>query len=154
MWRFYQSGQFIHFSGMPIDWRDQSGFWPASEDPQWKAGTLLDVMETIFRFTEIFEFAARLSLTEAGYEQMHIEIRSANLKGRKLWIDRRLGRMPFVHDYTASLDYFPHHVDLERTDLVAHPREYALESSLELFKRFDWNPPLELLRNMQSQLRR
>jgi hypothetical protein len=153
-WRFYQSGQFVHYSGMPIDWRNQSGFWPASEDKDWKAGTFMDVIETVFRFTEIFEFVARLALTEAGDERMHIEVGLRNLKGRKLWLDSSSRRAPFFEPYVASVQDFTSPVDLERSDLAAHPREHAIRSSLELFKRFNWNPSLELLRNLQSELRR
>jgi hypothetical protein len=154
VWRFYQSGQFVHFSGMPIDWRDQSGLWPSSKDTKWKAGSLLDIVETIYRLTEIYEFAARLSFTGAGDEQMHVEVRTANLKGRRLWIDPHLGRTSFVNEYKAAIDNFTDPHELQRTNLSANPREYALKTSLELFKRFNWNPPLELLQDMQSKLRR
>ena len=75
-WRFHQSGQFAHLSGIWEDWRDQSGWLPAWEGWQW--GQRLPVVDTVHRFTEIFEFAARLALTKAGGDAMYVE---ASLKG-------------------------------------------------------------------------
>jgi hypothetical protein len=69
-WRLYQSGLFLHVSGFWADWRDHSSFWPP--DTNWKPGALLGVADTLFVFTEIFEFAARLSLSEAGGDTMFI----------------------------------------------------------------------------------
>lgn len=152
-WRFVQSGQFIHLSGLPIDWRDQSSLWPATKDRDWKSGVLLDVVDTVFRLTEIFEFSARLALTEAGHEQMHIEIGIYNLKNRRIWLNPHLGRMPFSLEYRTSMDKFIDPLDLKRTELAANPRQYALKYALELFKRFGWNASQEVLSGIQSDLR-
>jgi len=72
LWRFYQSGQFVDFMGLDEDWRDQSKLWPPPGD--WKPCLFLDVEETVFQLTEIFEFAARLSLTEAGDEITNLKV--------------------------------------------------------------------------------
>ncbi|MGH7807080.1 MAG: hypothetical protein ACRENT_03215, partial [Thermodesulfobacteriota bacterium] len=109
VWRFYQSGQFIHYAGIGSDWRDQSGLWPA--DKGWTPGALLGIVHTVFRFTEIFEFASRLALTDAGDEQMHIEVTLSGLQGRKLFVDSER-REPFFSDYKASIKELPYSVDL------------------------------------------
>jgi hypothetical protein len=147
-WRFYQSGQFIHTSCMPIDWRDQSDFWPA--DDQWKPGALLGVGDAICCFTEIFEFAARLALTDAGDEQMHIDITVGNLRQRRLYVDTRR-RSSFHTTYRASIEKYPHAVELSRPDLIAGPRGLALEAASELFKRFGWNTAIDILRDWQNE---
>ena len=56
MWRFYQSGQFIHHCWhTSSDWYDRNHYWPAND--AWQLGAILGIGDTIFRFTEIFEFA-------------------------------------------------------------------------------------------------
>ena len=150
IWRFFQSGQFVSLTNMPTDWRDQSSFWPADE--HWKAGNLLGVGDTLFCFTEIFEFAARLSLTDAGDEQMHIGITVGNLKGRVLYVDKPQ-RLPFFdYLYRASIDSFPYSRDLPKSDLIARPRAIALDTASELFKRFGWNTTIDLLRDWQGEM--
>lgn len=70
LWRLYQSGQFVHMGGIWEDWRDQSALWPP--DRTRKVGSRLEVLDTVFRFIEIFEFAARLCQTDAGDERVGI----------------------------------------------------------------------------------
>lgn len=151
VWRFYQSGQFIHIAGMRNDWHDQSGLSPTRSG--WQPGTLLGVQDTLFRFTEIFEFAARLALTEAGDEQMCIEITLRGLQGRALRLDSP-SRLPFVHEYRASIKEFPLTMELPRSTLIADTRELAVQHASELFRRFGWDPPPDLLRSLQAELQR
>lgn len=151
IWRLYQSGQFLDISGMHYDWRNQSEWFPASKG--WKPNEILGVVDAVYRFTEIFEFAARLALTEAGDEQMHIEVIVGSLKGRRLWVDDR-GRTPFFAEYRASLDEFPYRAQIPRSELAANPRDLALKAARELFWRFGWEAPIEILRELQAGLKK
>jgi len=151
IWRFYQSGQFIDIAGMHEDWYDQRHSIPAAFG-DWRPGLILGIGNTLFRFTEIFEFAARLAMTQAGDDTMHIEITVSNLAGRKLWVDSP-SRMPMLHDYTASIRELPYQIELSRTELIAAPRELALKPAIELFRRFGWNPSRDILRDHQKELR-
>lgn len=144
LWRFYQSGQFVDFMGLDEDWRDQSKLRPPPGD--WKPCLFLDVKETVFQLTEIFEFASRLSLTEAGDDQMHLEIAVSGLKDRLLRVEPR--RVP-LRPRKASIQEFPYSVDLSRTELITASRELALKPAVELFQRFGWDPGLDILRDMQ-----
>ncbi len=110
-------------------------------------------MRTVYRFTEIFEFASRLALTSAGDQQPHIDIESHNLEGRRLWVDE-MNRLPFHQKHGASIKMLPYSVDVSRTLLVAQPRELALTPMVELFQRFGWDPDATILKEMQSKLRR
>jgi len=152
IWRFYQSGQFIDIAGMQEDWYDQRRSIPAIFG-KWEPGLILGIGNTLFRFTEIFEFAARLAMTQAGDDTMHIEITVSNLAGRKLRVDSP-NRMPTHHDYTASIKELPYEVELSRTELIAAPRELALKPAIELFRRFGWEPNQDILRDQQKELRR
>lgn len=150
-WRFYQSGQFFHSGGIWRDWRDQSDLWPAEED--WKPGALLGVADTVFHFSEIFEFAARLALTDAGDELIHIEIKLSGLKNRSLFNDDPQ-RMGFVHRFKTSIDEFPATLDVSRTELIANPNDLAIMQVQQLFARFGWEPSLEQLRAFQPKSQR
>jgi len=149
LWRFYQSGQFVHLSGMAEDWRNQSRLAPPPED--WELGLVLGVERTVFRFTEIFEFAARLSLTGAGEEQVHMEIVVSGLKDRALRVDPA-NRTPFPSSMKASIKELPYKADLPRIQLITEPRQLALKPAVEVFRRFGWDPNLDLLRDMQDKL--
>ena len=149
LWRFYQSGQFIVFLGFDEDWRDNSELWPAPDG--WEPGLTLSAVNTIFQLAEIFEFAARLSFTDAGDDMMHVGITLAGLQGRSLGLGS-----PRSHfkGKTASIQELPYHIDLPRLHLMGEPMELALAPATELFKRFGWEPSLEILRDMQENLLR
>ena len=150
-WRFYQSGQFLHLDGFKEDWLDQREVL-GGRDP-WPIGERLAVMGTVFRFTEIFEFAARLSLSEAGDDATHIEISLNGLKDRLLWIDesRRAG---FDSPRAATEDQYLFQREYSEAELAADTRNLALDPAMELFRRFRWDASLETLRSMQEELRR
>jgi hypothetical protein len=147
----YQSGQFFHIQGLPTDWRDESNFWPA--DKNWKSGYLLGIGDTIATLTEIFEFAARLSLSDAGSDEMHIEIIAGNLNGRFLYVDSQK-RWPLFENYQATIQKYPYKCDIARSKLLANPKEISLLTARELFQRFGWTiPNLEILRSWQEELK-
>jgi hypothetical protein len=114
-------------------------------------GTMLPLMETVHRFTEIFEFAARLALTDPFLvdDRMHIGVLLSGLEGRHLYTDIP-GRRPFTQAHTAALPAFPQEVDVRRDDLVATAKERALDWAEELFLRFGWQPSRVLLQDIQA----
>ena len=147
IWRIYQSGQFLDIFGMQEDWRDQS-HWSKPQEG-WRPGFHLSVVQTVIRITGIFELAARLSLTEAGDESVHIEVILRGLQGRQLVMDdpRRWWSPSRVRK--ATILEFPYRVELPRTDLIANPAELALTPTLELFRRFGWDTQADILRDIQ-----
>jgi hypothetical protein len=151
-WRFFQTGQFADLSAIHEDW---TALTPARWAPPphlANQGPLLGVGDTLFRFSEVFEFAARLSMSEAGGEKMHIKVELHGLKGRALWVDDP-GRGSFDHRYVSGMETFPFEIDIERQFLVANAREMAIQPTVELFKRFGWNASADLLKDQQRQLR-
>jgi hypothetical protein len=149
LWRFYQSGQFVHFSAMAEDWFHE--FFGPLEPGYDQPGLLLSVERTVFRFTEIFEFASRLALTEAGDAQMHLEIGLVGINNRCLWVNAQR-RMPFDSDYKASIRELPYQVNVSHIELISAASELALRPAVELFQRFGWDPSLEMLRDIQAEL--
>ena len=149
VWRFYQSGQFFHISGMVEDWHDQSSMWTTPKD--WKPGSTVSVGDVVFRFTEVLELAARLALAGVADESVHIEVTVGGLKGRNLHFDIP-GRWGFLHNRVASIEKLPYKVDLTQAELIADTRELALKAAIELFGRFNWDPNVDMLREIQSKL--
>ena len=82
VWRFYTSGQFIHYFAIAGEWRDKSSFWRA--EPGWKPGQVLYYIPTVYSILEIFEFASRLALSPAGADSMHVAIELEGLSGRRI----------------------------------------------------------------------
>ncbi len=140
LWRFYRSGQFIHIAGISSDWYNQS-------HPK----TFLEICDTIFRFTEIFEFAARLAFTAASDDFMHVSITLSGLKDRDLRLEEPDGIWRDT-PYQAKITEYPYSVNVPRAELIARPNELALAAAGELFKRFNWDPPPGVLRGWQERL--
>lgn len=150
-WRLFQSGQFISYEGFQDDWVDQSLFVTAGKN--WKPGITLPITDTLFKFTEVFEFASRLAATHASAEHLHIEIKLSGLNGRKLRMDNP-NRSSLSFDRIAKIDEFPQDWTVLRSDLVGKPREYALDAVEECFARFGFSPGREFLRAMQGEIDR
>lgn len=149
LWRMYQSGQFIHLSGFWDDWRDQSTVAEVPKD--WKPGRELGVSGVVFKFIEAFEFAARLSLTDAGDASMHVEVGAIGLNGRILYSDRP-NRVPFARECRTSMDEWTSPCEVSRSRLASEAGDLALKAAMPLFQRFGWDPSLELLRQYREEL--
>lgn len=150
LWRFYQSGQFVHLAGMRNDWCDQSTLRPPANG--WQPGTILGIGDTIFRFTEIFELVTRLAFTDASDSFMHVSVTIKGLKNRVLEFDRPNGE-PLATEYRATDEDYSYTVDQSLIELVTKPRTLALQGARELFERFNWDPSAYQLRGWQEQLR-
>lgn len=115
-------------------------------------GERLAVVSTVFSFTEIFELATRLLMSPAGSETTHIDIGLHGLAGRHLWIDEAK-RAGFLRPHKTSMPDFNFKREYSRGELVASAWSLALEPATELFRRFGWDPPREILQEMQEELR-
>jgi len=149
LWRMYRSGQFISFSGIPHEWRDQSGFWPAYDG--WTAGTHVSVLHIVARFTEALDFAARLSQTKAGDDQMVVSIELRQMAGRFLMLDSPL-RMPLRPFYKADVADIKQERSISRADLIARGRTIALELAEDVFTFFSWRPAQQILADLQREI--
>lgn len=149
LWRLYRSGQFVSITGLPYDWRDRSGFWPPHDG--WAHGTHLSVNHVIARFTEIADFAARLSQTPAGDEQLVLTTELHGMRDRLLMWEsaRRLPMRPF---YRAGVPAIVVTRSVPRADLIARGRELALLQAEELFTYFGWTPGTQVLTDFQREV--
>jgi hypothetical protein len=145
LWRFYQSGQFVHLFGM---WED----WPGSDEQadQPIRRPVLQLYQALYHFTEIIEFASRLALSEAGDDLMHVAISLHRLQGRVLAFPS-IAQPPSKTYRTSTPDYSWAR-EMLRTDLMADPRGLALEATKELLRRFGLDPDPFVLRALQESL--
>ncbi len=156
LWRFYQSGQFVHYSGMLSDWSKHTGTFTGMPS-QWDSDVpgaphvLLDIKEVIVRLAEIFEFAARLASTEAGDRQMHLKIEFNSIEHYLLRVspNNEVDRFRGMVDPTPKI---PFELDLNAIDLKSNTKELALKPAAELFGLFGWKPGISILRDIKSEL--
>jgi hypothetical protein len=144
-WNMYQSGQFVHYSGMLDDWLNQSD---SSRSPE---GRRLAIEEVVRQYTGIFVFASRLALTD-GYAQdthIYIDVLIKDLQGRHLYINTP-GRWPLRQPYEAHIPEFHPANRFPRDELIANSTKLALQASRELFLRFGWDASLASLESTQS----
>jgi len=149
-WRLYSSGQFVSIVCMPDDWRDQSSLWPP--DKGWEFGSRWGIVETIYQATEVFEFASRLTLSEAGGDGVHVSLTAAGLEGRILWMEDP--KRAFYHEYRTSVPDYRFDVVSATEELVANKRAIAVNAATEIIRRFGWDPPPQVVAEIQSGLER
>jgi hypothetical protein len=133
---------------MWIDWQDLPGW--ATDQGERKSEVALSITEIVLRFTEIYEFASRLALSEINTQRLCIDITVCNL-GKRFLFDGRHGRVGFVTKYRADIAEFTHEQQVSKQELVSKTKELALDASRELFARFDWNPSQDFLQTIQAR---
>lgn len=152
LWRLYQSGQFITLLAMWRDWFEWSQANPEGAGSQ----NFLPLWDSIRQFTEIYEFAARLSLTEAGAAAMRVNVKIGNIQGRILGQDNPR-KIPLRHYEYQEPEFSwpsPRSEPISRDALVADPGALAAEGLAELLMRFDFNAGTQAIRSWQEELDR
>jgi hypothetical protein len=139
VWRLYQSAQFVHLFAMTEDWmNDPRAGW--SSGPI-QPGKLLEVTSTLWTFTEMFLFFARLVEALTLGPEVVVAYRLIGLGGRQLQtLDPR--RMP-LHEWRKAADdlkEFGQELTLPVSKLIASSSEIAVDQALMLYERFHWEP--------------
>ena len=145
LWRFYQSGQFVHYFGMVEDWIDSPDQYLRYENNH--KIVCLSAESVVTRFTEIFEFAARLSFTEVGDTGTHLEVAAVNISNHFLPAQLNSGLGRLLQSRVTEVTF---KTDPSRTELVAEKRDLALKAAIQFFRCFEWDPSIELLRDIQA----
>jgi hypothetical protein len=149
LWRLYRSGQLLSIAGIFSEWRDRSGFWPATQG--WAANAVLGINETIARMTEVFEFASRLSRSKAGDDSMVVEVMCENMANRLLVTDSP-NRMPLRGGYRSAVASINVSRTVARAELVARTRAIAGECAEEVFSYFGWKPAPQIVSDVQREV--
>jgi hypothetical protein len=151
-WRFYKSGQFIHYFGFEEDWyRERMGTIASSGMNKSPMG-FLDVISTLFRISEIYEFTARLIEAKLIDSYVELSIRLINTKKREL----------FFCDYSRPA--FVYHIckdsEIEYSEkksvnkILGNTSNLAIDAASFIFSFFDWGGEemKRILVNYQTQL--
>jgi hypothetical protein len=149
-WRVFQSGLFAFVGGFWLDWNDQTSnrrrIWVPDRP-------ILSVRDVIYRHTELFEFAHRLSATELGGETMVVEGSLNGLAGRSLWFESGSGAA-FHRPRTTQMKEWTFRREVRAGELATGARDLALEQCRQLFARFGWDASIGVLRSHQEALNR
>jgi hypothetical protein len=148
-WRYYQSGQFIHFFGIYEDWQDQAREGARLNLPVTPA---LSILSALYTITEIYEFASRLAARELLGDQCKISITVHHTQNRQLVM-----LVPSRHlfsSYICQIETIQRPPKVIPTrELIARSSELSFEHAIWVFQRFNWdNPPLGVLQEDQEKL--
>lgn len=149
-WRATKSGQFISVSAFPEDWRDQSSLWPPPQG--WQPCAIMSVESTVFRFTEIFEFAARWTRGLGIESPVVVESSIHGLKDRALQLGPT--RIGLSRPRVCHVDTWARTDRISAVELIAQPAELAVPPAIELFELFGFDVGAETIREMQGELKR
>lgn len=147
-WRLYQSGLVIVVTAMPSDWRERST-WTRPPDG-WTPGSTLGIGEVLYRYSEILEFASRLSSAVPGDDELSVSVALNGLKGRLLVMDEP-GRWMWPSQHPAAIESFSRSVRLSRDEVDSKKREIAAQWTSELLARFDKDISATVLRDWQDK---
>jgi hypothetical protein len=150
VWRFYQSGLFVHYVALWEDWREHSPWW--SPEDRWEPLRDIDYVDTVFRLVEVFEFGARLALSPAGASPMRVEVLLDHLENRRLISVDVL--TPLSGVYQTQLPRWEYSWNGAQSELIARPRELAALATKDLFERFGLGVTPEALGRIQRMLAR
>jgi hypothetical protein len=135
-WRYYQSGQFVFIKGLKEDWIEEDGFLGGNRfgiEPF----TMLEIINSVYFYTEVFEFASRLANRGLLGEACKIHIILHKAKHRKLrFLDA--GR-ELYSDYVSEIEEIPYEQSISTIQLLSDSAEMALDAIVWLFQRFNWH---------------
>ncbi|MGD9893272.1 MAG: hypothetical protein AB7R89_31150 [Dehalococcoidia bacterium] len=139
LWRFFQSGQFLHHLSLREDRTPPGGSVGGNPAPIVTGEPRqLSVLSTLYSITEILVFARNLAYREVLEPAADITIELHGMEGRILTapFDRDL------HDrYQATTDVICWHETLPAATLLATATDLALDATVHVFERFGWEEP-------------
>ena len=147
LWRFYQSGQFIHYFSCLEDRHRTEEVSTRLKN----AVTGLSALSTLYRVTEIFEFAARLAQKGVLQPQLQISVKLEGMRSRQLF---SWDTFPYLSgSYICEIDEILFEKQFSTAEIIAAGHEEALKTAVYIFERFGWqNPPRQILAEDQRKL--
>ena len=153
-WKLFQSGQFAHVFAFNEDSRPEALKFALQKvrdlPPGANPSGVIDVVELLFKTTEIFEFSARLAQKLKLDSPISLKIGLVGIGGRLLTKERA----PFWKSpYLASQPYLEYPREIPLDALIGDTSNLAIECALWFFERFGWfDPPIAKLKSDQHKL--
>lgn len=147
-WRLFQSGQFIQHHAFYEDW----GISEKERQRISDGAPFLRINATLYRLTEIFEFAARLARWDVLDPAVEIGITLYGTKGRRLvFMDPERFFEDSRWESTVETITYPSKV-LPVIELRTRTPDLALDAAEWIFERFNCDVPRSLLSQSQQRL--
>lgn len=153
-WRFHQSGLLVHLHAMTEDWQERRTLLGPPPAPVDLDQPRLGIVGAVHAYTAAFELAARLAAADVdGADPVHVEVEAAGLRGRRLYSEDKR-RSDFHRPYMADVERVTAARRYPRAALLANPLGLSLRPARQLFQRFGWDAPEDVLRDVQQGLLR
>jgi hypothetical protein len=136
-WTMFINGHFYHIFACQEDWlSDDTPIMGKSQYSNIEPRSVLDFINTLYNFTEIFEFAIRLSQKGIFGNNARIQITLHGMQDRKLTsFDTR---RHLWYEYRCREDTIPRDVHLSVDDLISKGHEKAVDSTIAVLQLFKW----------------
>ncbi|PKR82457.1 hypothetical protein [Heyndrickxia camelliae] len=129
--RLYKSGQFIYYKSMSEEHMEEQFSRRVN-------GKGLEIISTLYLYTEIFEFASRLAQHKSLGEEINVSIECHDIKGRKLFF-YDVAR-PLFRDYISNIEETSQYViNVGIDELISNSNTLAIEALNQLFEKFNWD---------------
>jgi hypothetical protein len=142
LWRFYQSGQFVHHFGVREDREPPALDWQGhGATPITQGSRSLSYLNALYTLTEILLFARGLAYREVLEPTAIIRVELHGVKGRRLtapaerWLGDRHER------YASHTDTICWTSEIPTLALLADAPAIALDAAIQIFTRFGWENP-------------
>jgi len=140
-WRFYQTGQFVHYFAMREDLRiSDSKKKEFQNEFGNKIEKFLDILSTLYSITEIYQFASKL-FSSLNVEGVEIIIELHDVEKRMLIFWGSFGRFlhqPYICDFTDGILSVGKEKIISKEKLLNNASELALDTTIEIFHNFNW----------------
>ena len=141
LWKFYQSGQFIHYFSCREDYRQKE----VDTNSRW-----LGVISTLYRITEIYEFSARMAIKEVFGSGVIISIKLKGMEDRSLAEPDR----PWVRvlNHTSRYDEIAIESKFSTLNLIASAHDEAVNKTMDILSNFNYESSRLDLKSDQQRL--
>ena len=140
-WKFFKSGQFIHYFSVYEDLymkskqENPSSMWETKSAD--KPSGYLGITTTIYRMTEIYEFAMRLAQKGIYNKGISISIALLGIKNFKLFYFE--AERVLFRSYISMVNEIKLESKLSLEELLAKGHDEAIKKCIQVFETFNWN---------------
>jgi hypothetical protein len=152
--QLHKSGHFLHLFGLFEDWFEEDS-WNSGNDiySKIKPGTVLLIINMVYRITEVFVYLRNLVNTGLYDDGITVKLTLNNTKNRVLKVIEP-SRAPLFMDYRCMQDSieFPEKT-YSKDEVLNNYLDIALENIVYLCNQFNWDaPPINVLKEDQKKL--
>lgn len=138
-WRFYQSGQFVHYFSMREDYRiDEKKLKEIKRNNNTESTSFLSILSTLYSVTEIFEFSQRLASKDVLGESAEVVIELNDVEGRELFFWNPMRSLITNYICTFREENILVKRAASKEQLISSSDKIALDACMEIFRKFNW----------------